>query len=99
MQGLELSQQDLADEFVLALESVVFDLRRERDDMGFLSQEDLTHLALAEKRLANIHQKENLYFGMYVCIVVIVSVRVHRFAITFVYHMSPRLMSPHRRVF
>ena len=34
-QGLALSQQDLADEFHLLMESLIFELRRQKEDTGF----------------------------------------------------------------
>ena len=52
--GHELSDEDVLDEFILILKSVVFELTEKQDNEGCLSEEESKHLQSCEKRLSKL---------------------------------------------
>ena len=58
-QGFELSPDDLSDEFVLILQSSVWDLERKQEDQGFLEDKDKEKLSMTTKRLEKLSQTHN----------------------------------------
>ena len=62
--GFDLSKDELLDQFVLELESVVHDLDAQKVDMQkCLTLEELKHLKECRKRLASLHSWRNQYYS------------------------------------